>query len=110
MSRVFIVEQPRRAFDLDPLNEFGVLVRLFERDESRSSIFHVDDYIRDVQMKAEEKGFDPDEDYFAFVGQTINVTNALLALLTKYGQMNALLFTAIERRYVPCHYTLGEYV
>lgn len=104
MAKVFVLEVTKH--EVDSTRSFGSIVYLFDRAKRTRSSIWSREFKRDVLRALEEEGYNPAADYLLGAGHNVALIIALCAAQERYGQVQALLFCATERTYVPT--TLGE--
>lgn len=95
-SRVFVIEPTRPDF-LQGLQEYGEVVFIFQG--SRASLFS-DDFQTQLIASLREHNFDPDEDFVAVTGKQVPLFIFAAAVVANYGEVDALMFSSSERRYI----------
>jgi len=95
LPRVFVLEQTRH--DVERLESFGRIVYMFN-DHDRSGYFDID-FIDDIAEKLKDLRFDPDIDFFAFVGSQIAIGCTSVVLTELHSSFNALCYDSRDNTY-----------
>lgn len=97
---VFLVEQPKPEYDLEPAREFGEISYIFGPGAHRPSVFKVDEYRERVREALASAKFDSKTDYFCMTGSMVPVALCLVTMVSTYGRVRVLMFNAHESRYL----------
>lgn len=104
-AKVLVFEPCRH--DCAGLEAYGTIEYMFDKGIRRSSIWSAS-LADDITERIAEMGYDPKYDWLAIVGATVPVTLVLVQLLSLYGQVRVLFYSASERIYVPRTLSTGE--
>ena len=94
-SRVFLPEQIRRHIDLSHAETFGELCPLLDHIDP----FNTSSTIDNLTTSLTDQKFNPSHDYLCLAGRTLSVALALLAVVSKYKSVRALMFDARRSEY-----------
>ena len=100
MSKVFIIELPRRYVDTSKAEEFGEIVYVFLPTSRRCSVWEHVHFGETVLQRLKELNFNPWTDYVCIVGALVTVTIALITIAQSYDEFNVLLFNSVSGAYV----------
>lgn len=103
--KVILIEECK--VDVSEAAQYGSIVYMFSRDHPRSSIW--DETFKQHILKAMDRlEYDPKRDYFVVAGYMVPLAIAIATLVRRYNEIRVLLFSAINRKYVP--QTIGDRV
>jgi len=100
MAKVFLVERPRGTIDLSTTEKYGEIVYIFDHNERRPSLFDVNQFMGAVLQKLKELEYKPEMDYICVTGGMIPVCLMIAALAYEGTEMNLLLYSATESKYI----------
>lgn len=80
MSRVFLLERPRRQMDTTSAEAYGEVHYLFDDRDRRASVLNSEMYVSDVIAQLKTHGFNAMCDYFCIAGGVLNISEAMIAL------------------------------
>jgi hypothetical protein len=98
--RVFIVEKPKRPLDISSATKFGPIEFIFGENDRRCSVFDTDNYSVEALRILEARNFDASKDILCIVGSMVTVVITLAAILSKYSEIQILIFSASEQQYI----------
>lgn len=96
--RAFVVEPTK--FDISLAEEFGEVTYIFGPDDRRLSIWDPDFTRQVVDRLVLELEYDPGRDHFVIAGHMVTLTFVVAALVRYVGPFKALLYSAVEQKYV----------
>ncbi len=103
MARVILLEPCK--LNVTQASKWGVLEHIFKQGERRSSIWS-ESFKNEVIERLQCINFDPEEDSLIIAGHMVPLIIAVALLVTTYGGVRVLFYSAVDRDYVPR--TLGE--
>lgn len=100
MSRVFIVESPRREVDYSSATEYGNLTFIFCKERQRPSPYNCNEFMQETYKIFEDLKFNPDKDYFCLVGNMLINALTIGVLTREYPKFNLLVYSSVDTKYV----------
>jgi hypothetical protein len=88
-SRVFFISSNR--FDVSAAEKFGEITYLFDNPPSP---FALDKLISELLFELQRCDFDPNVDFIAMTGPTIQLVSLFVAVVNRYGRVRSLIFDA----------------
>lgn len=98
--RVFLLEEPKADIDVSLAKEYGELRILFDRERRRSSVFRTTAFGWEILNRLKENEFDAVNDSICIAGSLIGITALIASLISIYGTISVLFYSASEARYV----------
>lgn len=97
MSKVFVLE--RTKVDISDAKRYGTVEYVYEDNDRRLSIWD-ENYKWDTLDVLEHLGFNAERDYLLIAGNVVPMIIVATAMVSKYGRIQALLYSATERAYI----------
>ncbi len=97
---VYLVETPKPNIDVSRAEEFGEVTFVFKPNDRRCSVFHTPEFGNAVVQRLEAAGYDPARDYFCVAGSMVSVITALVAIVSHWGAVRVLVYSAPNSKYV----------
>jgi len=96
-AKAWVIEPTK--VDVRQAEAYGSITYVFDKGETRVSIWDVM-FTDSVLDALDAKGFNPVRDYIVVTGNMVTLTLAITAMVSTYGSIRALLYSATERAYV----------
>ena len=83
-GRVFFIQEGTARFNTEPAKRFGRRIFL----KSTASPFNTDSFLEECIKNLELQKFNPDTDFIALTGPSLNIALFLGAVMTVYERLN----------------------